>query len=365
MTDILFINGKFLSSPVTGVQRYAIELFRMMDVLLQQPEYQAVKVVCLAPRDVSSVPDWQRIEFRRVGVNTGNLWEQLDLPWYAKGGLLFSPANSGPLFYFKQVITFHDANIFAIPEAYSVLFRVKYHIYFNVLARIARKVLTDSVFSQKELAHYLGLPRERFIVHLLGGDHLDRVFADDSILQRQGLVKGGYLLCVASQSRHKNFGSVLQAAGRIGKDIHLVAAGGSNAKIFQTLGLDVVGSQVSLLGYVSDSELKALYENAQGFVFPSLYEGFGLPILEAMRCGCPVLCSSAASIPEVGGQAVIYFDPIDIKAMVMAIQTFLGNSEMKMDLRTRGYAQSAGFRWEDTARETLTDLVECLKEGQR
>lgn len=360
MVGTILINGKFLASRITGVQRYALELFRHMDTILDEPSFQNLRLVCLVPHEVQVDPGWRQIELRRVGFNSGNLWEQFDLPIHARGMLLFSPANTGPIFYSNQVITFHDAAVFAVPEAYSTLFRLKYWVIFNILGRSARLVLTDSAFSQGELSHYLGIPRERFRVILLGGDHLREISADVGILQKHALKPKSYLLSVASQSYHKNFVRVLKAAELVGPIVEFAAAGGSFNQIFQKTELDSRQSNVRVLGYINDRELKALYENALGFIFPSLYEGFGLPILEAMNTGCPVLCSNAASIPEVGGQAVLYFDPQNIEDMASVIRKFLADPALRADLQTRARERAAIFPWELTARKTLTELAAYL-----
>jgi len=364
MLETIVINGKFLASPVTGVQRYALEILNQMDRQLAEPVNQNLRMVCLVPKMVKSYPNWQSIQCQQVGFGPANFWEQFELPLYASGRLIFSPANTGPVFYSKQVVTFHDANIFAFPEAYSFLFRLKYKFIFNILARIAKLVLTDSQFSQRELARYLRLPLDRFHVILLGGNHLDEIKADEKILEKNGLDPQTYLLCVASQSRHKNFQAVLMAAEILKTDVKFAVDGASN-RIFQNPGELPKNSNLKMLGYVDSQELKALYKNALGFLFPSLYEGFGLPILEAMACGCPVLCSSAASMPEVGGQAVVYFNPRDLHNMVNEIRRFVSDFELRMDLRARGYAQVDGFHWEQAARLTLVKLANSLQKGNQ
>ena len=360
MAETIVINGKYLCSPLTGVQRYALELFRHIDVLLGEAAYQNIRLVCLAPRCACVNPGWKNIELCQVGSMPANIWEQTELPLLARGRLLFSPANTGPLLYFRQVITMHDAAVFAMPEAYSGPFRVKYFIIFNLLARYARAVLTDSTFSYNELIRYLGVKAERFHIIPLGGDHIQAVNPEPGTLQKYGLSKNAYLLSVASQSKHKNFGRVVQAVSLLESQVLLAAAGGSNDQIFQTPELQPASRKVCWLGYVSDSELKALYENALGFIFPSLYEGFGLPILEAMNCGCPVLCSTAASIPEVAGSAALYFNPLDFKDIARVVDNFLVNPELRSDLRVRGFAQASRFTWDGTARKTLDHLTACL-----
>ena len=356
MEKELFINGRFLSQPLTGVQRYARELLHEMDVLLGDAgPWQGLRIICLIPPCDIVIPAWKHIETRQMGINRGNLWEQIDLPLFLHGRFLFSPTNIGPWFYANQAVTFHDASTFAIPEAYSRLFRLKYRLIFNRLVHIVRIILTDSRFSQFELSHFLGVPIERFLIIGLGGNHFRDIAPDITILGRHGLGKKNYLLTVASQSPHKNFGRILQAARTL-TNVEFAAAGGSFRKVFQQSSLDSIPSNVHILGYVNDYELKALYENALGFIFPSLYEGFGLPVLEAMNSGCPVLSSSAASLPEVGGEAALYFDPCDVDSMTTAIRIFLSDSTLQNELKVRGLAHARNYTWEKTALATLTTL---------
>jgi glycosyltransferase involved in cell wall biosynthesis len=189
---------------------------------------------------------------------------------------------------------------------------------------------------------------------------LKDISPDPGILDKTGLSKNSYLLGVASLSIHKNFGRLLQAIELVNPQVEFVAAGGNFDHIFQKTDLKPGHSKVRMLGYINDHESKALYENALGFVFPSLYEGFGLPILEAMYCGCPVVCSKAASIPEVGGTASDYFNPREVIDMAAVIKQFLADPEIRSTLRDRGYKQARCFLWEKTARMTLAQLLECL-----
>jgi glycosyltransferase involved in cell wall biosynthesis len=363
MTSTIFVNGRFLTQPITGVQRYAYELLSHADILLTGPQYHNLRFICLTPPGLTASPNWKNIEIREVGRTRGNLWEQIDLLFHARSGLLFSPANTGPFCVSNQVLTFHDASIFAMPEAYSLFFRAKYWFILNSLIHRARLILTDSTFSQKELARYLKAPAERFLVIPLGGDHLQVIQSDPTVLQRHGLTPNSYFLVVANQSRHKNFSCILDAARLVKSKVDFVAVGGNYRQVFHQKGLverEILPSNVQTLGYVNDSELKALYENAIGYIFPSLYEGFGLPILEAMNCGCPVLCSTAASLPEVGGEAVLYFDPHDADNLAAAVEHLLSDPNLKLALKAKALEHAVRFKWEKTAHKTLEALISCL-----
>jgi len=311
--ETLYINGRFLAQPVTGVQRYCLELLRAWDEMIDCGEIDPARypIVCLVPRSYLDDPGWKHIEVRRVGRLDGNLWEQIDLAWYARGGLLFSPANSGPLLLPGQIVTLHDASVYAVPESYSLLFRLKYRVAFWVLGKTARRIITPSEFSKKELARWAGIDPGNMTVIPEAADHILRVSPDPSIFDRFSIGSRPYILTVGSRSRHKNLAVVLDAVRRMDRaDFDLVIVGGLYSTVFQYDALDMPPNAIPV-GYITDGELRALYERAAAFVYPSLYEGFGLPPLEAMTCGCPVICARAGSIEEVCGDRAVYFDPRD------------------------------------------------------
>ena len=358
----IYINGRFLTQPITGVQRYALELTRHMDQLLDDNNFAPeLELICLTPPQEFPNPHWKHIDLRSIGKNRGNLWEQLDLPLYLNGELLFSPANIGPWYYRNQVVTMHDASVFAVPDAYSFAFRAKYEFVFKQLAKRAAILLTDSEFSRLELAHYLKVAPERFSVVPLGSDHMTSVQPDRDILNENNLEADSYLLMVASHSSHKNYDAVIRAFRLLERNVKLVAVGGNSQHVFKKSGAIGALANVLNLGYVNDRELKALYENALGFIFPSLYEGFGLPVLEAMRAGCPVICSHAASLPDVAGDAALYFDPGDVEDIARAIERFLSDSTLQEEMRQKGYLQAETFKWSITARKVLEKILRCIE----
>ncbi len=355
MSRSIFINGRFLTHTLTGVQRYTHELLRAFDTL--NPN---VELICLAPPEDFPRPMWKNIALKIIGKNRGNVWEQLDLPLWLKGEFLFSPSNIGPAFYANQAVTFHDASVFAVPDAYSRMFKIKYRFVFRQIAKRARFIFTDSVFSQRELAHHLNCDPRRFEVILLGGDHLQQIESDETILDAHGLRDKPYMLMVASQSPHKNMARLLEVAARLNGEMQFAFVRGGFKSIFQNTGLNQLPKNIIQLDYVNDPKLKALYEHACGFIFPSFYEGFGLPTLEAMNCGCPVLSSHAASLPEVGGKAALYFDPLNVDDIIEKIESFISDSALQGELRQRGRTHAAQFTWNLTAQQTLDLLLPLL-----
>lgn len=356
---MIYINGRFLMMPVTGVQRYARELIKTMDCLLSKGKIagKEIDIICLVPPDCNEDPGWSKIQIRKTGHLKGNLWEQVDLPWQARGQLLFSPANIGPFFHDNQVVTIHDASVFAFPQAYSFSFRLKYRITIKRLGKIARRIITVSEFSKRELIHYCQMRPEIFEVIPLGSEHFACITPDGSILSRSALLGKKYFLGVSSQSPHKNLHNLIEAFRKLKRDdVELVLVGGKFGRVFQSSKLNLPDHTVHL-GYINDAELNALYQHAVGYVFPSFYEGFGLPVLEAMAAGCPVICSNAASLPEVGGEAVLYCNPNSPENIAKQMKFLLENDALRKSLSIKGEQQAQKFSWETTAKRTWETLV--------
>ncbi len=362
----IFINGRFLTRPITGVQRYALEVMRHMDLILgENPAFNDFKIICLAPPAEFKMPGWKNIPIKRIGFNRGNLWEQVDLPLQARGQLLFSPANSGPWHYENQVITLQDAATFAVPHSYSLAFRAKYKFLFGQFVRRARRLLTVSEFSRAELAKYLGVPLERFLVIPSGSGHLARAQADPRILADHGLQKNSYWLLVVSPHRHKNIAVVEEAIRRLSPDQTVVIAGIDTETASKMRHSSPPGPQFQWLGYQDDDGLRTLYENARALIVPSVYEGFGLPVLEAMECGCPVISARSAALPEVAADAALYFDPQDAQSLAAVLGRLLTEPALAEDLRRRGYERSRKFAWSACAQLVLEILASAAAAGWR
>ena len=341
----LVVNARFLTQNIVGVQRYAVEIAKRLKVLRPDTRF-------LTPRGVVNEDLAETLGAEVAGRLTGHAWEQLELARLAAGAPLLSLCNTGPLFYPRQVVTLHDAAPFAVPEAYSRAFRSWYRVVFGSLKHSAQGLTTVSHFSQRELARICGIPPERLEVIYNGREHIFSIPADPGILDRHNLREHPFLLAVGSSSPHKNFGRLVHALEKLGETpFRVVIAGGSNPKVHAATG--VLPASVRHVGYVSDGELRALYEHAAGFVHPAYYEGFGIPPLEAMTLGCPVLCSHAASLPEVCGDAALYFDPFDEDDISAKIQLFMQDKALRTRLCALGSGQAECFSWDHTTREVL------------
>ncbi len=348
------INGRFLTQPVTGVQRYAYELVRAWDQMLAIGEIDAhqYKFELVAPHFNMPEIQFNCIPVRQVGRLRGNLWEQIELPWFTRGEFLFNPCNTGPLIKMNQVVTIHDASVFAVPESYSWAFRAKYGVTISVLAKTAKVIFTVSNFSRDELVRYCHIPVEKLVVVYEGCDHMSHIQADYSIFERNHIGDKPYILTVSSNAIHKNF-SVLDHLAELLADrgMEIIIAGGkfkagSNATPMKTIKI------ARRLGYVTDMELKALYERASIFVYPSNYEGFGLPPLEAMACGCPAIVSNVTSLPEICGNAALYIEPDRPDETINKILEVFQNPNVREKLKRNCMRHASNYKWSSTAKET-------------
>jgi glycosyltransferase involved in cell wall biosynthesis len=354
----IVINGRFLSRQHTGVDRFAIESIRALDALLvaKDPALDRMSFEIVAPMQAHAPTGLRRIEFSQVGRLQGHLWEQFELIRALKGRRLLNLCNTGPLLVRRQAVVIHDAATVRVPDAYTTAFRLSYRILMPVLGRRADSVMTVSDFSRRELAACWGIAADGVAVVAEGGEHLLREPADTSVLERHGLRPDAYLLAVGSMAPHKNLLALLRAVSSPSElPIDLVIAGGSNSRIFSDVDFPV-STRVHRLGYITDRELRALYESALAFVFPSRYEGFGLPPLEAMACGCPVVSSSAASLPEVCGDAALMVDLHDPMALRQAIVRIIAEPALRDELRAAGLRRAAEFGWRRAALDIARGL---------
>ncbi len=346
MTTV-YINGRFLSQRTTGVQRYALEVLLALDALLAAESRAEHTWTLLVPRGVSA-PKLDAVAVREVGFLRGHAWEQLELPLAARDGLLWSFGPTGPLWVRNQVVTMHDAAVYRVAESFGRAFRAWYRSSMPLLARRIAHTMTVSEFSRAELHAAIGLSPTSCTVSGEGHEHALRVPADGAILQRHALEPGRYVLAVSSIAPHKNFGLLVDALRFLGEvDFQIVIAGSANARIFGELGANL--ERIKLLGYVSDAELRALYENAGLFVFPSRYEGFGLPPLEAMVHTCPVLAARAGALPEVCGEGARYFSPDDPRELASLITELMSSPRERAALAARGSRELDRHRWSNAA----------------
>jgi glycosyltransferase involved in cell wall biosynthesis len=354
----VFLNGRFFSQPLTGVQRFAMETTAAIDRLTAKGEWPHTTVI--APRNsVSIAPHFKRLRVMEFGKSRGSIWEQTELPIASRSGMLVNLGNTGPLLKGRrQIIVIHDAGAFDTPESYSLQFRTWYRVLQRRLADSGAKIVTVSEFSRERIAHHLKISRDEVTVMHEGADHIVRVPPDAGTLDRHGLKDGRYVLVVGNTAGHKNVDSIGSIASLLKrKGIELAIVGSVKSSIYRA---NANGASFGrALGRVTDPELRALYESAYCLLFPSRYEGFGLPPVEAMACGCPVLASRGGAIQEVCGEAALYFSPDERCSMSEAVELILNDEGLVSCLREKGLERAARFRW-DASAQVLARVVKTF-----
>ncbi len=351
------INGRFLTQRASGVQRFAAETIKAIDALLDAA-YAPLRghIELLAPQQAPEFP-LKNIPLRRVGLSSGYVWEQFEYPLHARGALLLNLCMLGPLAVRHQIVVVHDATVEALPENFSPYFNAAYKFIIPRLCQRADLIVTVSEFSRREIAKWYGGNIASMPVCYEGGDHIMAAPADPGVLHRLNLPGRKFFLGVGVDSTNKNIKSVVEAFHKAKlSDVALVLTGAKEPRIFGEFDL-TDSRDVHQVGFVSDAELRALYENALALVFPSFYEGFGLPPLEAMTCGCPVIISEQPALKEVCGEAALHCNAHDVDSITRQMQTIAGDAVLRGRLAAAGRARAQTFSWAATGR-TLLDL--CL-----
>ena len=364
---MLVLNGRMMTRPLKGVGRVAAELSGAL--LRLHAAGQGPEVYIARPAAPVHDPDsWPGLLHSLKVVSTaprnGHLWEQLELARVAPKGWQLNLCNTGPVLRSRQVLMIHDAQAFRQTASYSLVFRLFYRVLLPLIAKRARILTTVSDFSRHELEALGVFPKGKAHVVHNGVDHFDRIIPDPATLRRHALTDGGYFLALGSLAPHKNLKRLLEAArARPTGALPLIIAGGQNSRIFRDEGLSA-GNGVHFIGRVSDAELKALYGSARALVFPSITEGFGLPPLEAMSCGCPVIATTGGAVPEVCGEAAIYADPLAPDEWTDAMMKLECDEQLVEALSIRGRAHAAGFTWQKAAEQILQLIAESERRDQ-
>ncbi len=338
----IYINGRFLTQKFSGVQRFATEVTLALQSL--RPDVQ----ILVPPGEITS-PIAGGVQ---VGRLNGQGWEQLELPRRASKGLLLNLGNTAPLMAGKQIVVIHDAGVFSTPETYPLQLRIWYKAMQKALVLRRTKIVTVSEFARQEILRNLRARPEDVLVVSEGADHIDRIDADERILTTNGLQPGGFVLVVGNLAAHKN----LTALGALAKSlaqsgVKLVITGGFGGKAFREGVAQALPEPALYVGRVSDEELKALYGAAACFVFPSRYEGFGLPVAEAMICGCPVVASDIPVLREIFPDAALFCDPLSPDDIAAKVMQLLADKALASKLSNAGMQLAETMTWQQCGEE--------------
>ncbi|NJK78802.1 MAG: glycosyltransferase family 4 protein [Chloroflexaceae bacterium] len=266
-------------------------------------------------------------------------------------------------------LVLYDAFAYTVPQQHNLLDNLRYRVHLPWAARRADVIFTLSRHAHHDLVRYLALPPERIRIVPGAVSAAFRPIPDgaerQAVLARYG-IEPPYVLAVGGLSGRKNIARLLQAYAALQPhypDLWLVIVGKPQwrtAAIMQTYEALRERARMLFVGYAADADLPALYSAAQLFVFPSLYEGFGLPPLEAMACGTPIITSNVSSLPEVVGDAALLVDPYNLAALTAAMQQVLDDAALAQRLRERGLARARLFTWGQAARTVLESYEQCM-----
>jgi glycosyltransferase involved in cell wall biosynthesis len=337
----ILMNVRSQNAPLTGVQRYVQEMCGQLKERVRR----------VAPRRAL------------LGI-AGHLWEQSILPGMVNDDLLWSPANTGPLRVANQVVTIHDVATLDHPEWFSAKFAHWYKWLTPRLVNRVRCVITVSNFSKTRLLETTGVDESRIVVIPNGVNQrfFPRTGAEiDSVVRRLGVPTSRYLLSLGSIEPRKNIARLLTAWSRcqdqLDDGISLVVAGARGmSHIFHDVAMADAPERVHFIGFVPDDCLPALYSGAIALVYPSVYEGFGLPVAEAMAAGSVAIVSDCTALPEVVGGAGVTIDPFDVEELAHALVTICRDEALRNNLREQAIRESARFSWERAAQLTLAVL---------
>ncbi|MEA3353370.1 MAG: glycosyltransferase family 1 protein [Campylobacterota bacterium] len=349
MKKILFdarvLNHKFY----TGVENYTKNI---LENLLQATNYP-LQTIKAQPKTKNKY--------------LSHLWLHFVLP-FKKADILFCPANIAPVFIPKNkklVLTLHDVAFLTQEESFSTIFRLYYKFVIPFNIKRADKIITVSNYSKSQIIEHFPYASEKIeVVHIAASEIFKPI---------ENIKKENTILYVGSLNKRKNFTSIIKAFNRLIKDqkttrypllaTHLKIVGNFSdnfqldQETQQLLEDAKKNKNIIFCQNVDDEELLKLYNSSKLFIFPSFYEGFGLPVLEAMSCGTPVICSNTTSLPEVGGEAVLYCNPHDINDIAQKLKQVLCDENLQNTMIKEGITQAKNFNWQITTKKHIKTIT--------
>ena len=362
-----------------GSGEYCFELLLNLNKLDKENNY----IIYLPQAPSSDLPK-ESSNWRYKIVRPRKMWTLLGLSLEflfkrSKPDVFFSPTHYLPILPPKNsASSILDVSYLRFPELFKRSDLQQLTIWTKFSIKKAKKIFTISQASKDDIIKEYGVSEEKVVVTYPGIKSEIRIpkseinskftMQNSKVLKEKYGISGDYILFVGTLQPRKNIVKLVEAFSRLRKkDIKLIVVGTKGwqyEEILQAPKKFNIQNKVKFLDNVTDEDLPAFYKNALCFVLPSLYEGFGLPVLEAMRYGCPVLTSNASSLPEAGGDAAIYVDPLDVNDITKNLELIINNEKLRKKLVEKGYEQVKKFSWEKTARETLNALEGLMVEDK-
>ena len=346
------IDCEIFKNQETGVEKYTKELIRHLDgkidlkllhnSYVSHPLFSKYSTICLKRK---------KFPFCR--------------PFYA---LFFSPKRLGDILHAptpvtpfwkkpkcKLIITVHDLTPLIFPQYHNWKRRIFFRLLLKHIISMSDAIIVDSQSTKKDVSTFFSTPENKInVVHLASDMKPNNV----QLPSKYG-IKGDYLLYVGTVEPRKNLSRLIEAFHQLDQKLKLVIVGVSgwdNKAVYKTKNPNII-----FTGYVPEEDLPVFYCNAKLLIYPSLYEGFGFPILEAMNCGCPVITSNVSSMPEVAGDAALLVDPYSVEEIKRAVQKLLSDAQLRKRLIDNGMRQAMRFSWGKTADETIKVYEKVLE----
>ncbi|HEY3196769.1 MAG TPA: glycosyltransferase family 1 protein [Nitrospirales bacterium] len=354
-----------------GVGTYVEQLVRALIAISPEHQYYLYTPHPLPDADVAALDKFSNAKLVRCPawlMGSRARWDRVDI----FHGMNYKLRGWGR---YGGVVTIHDLALDRIPQPSRKLFGQQSSFRRGRRTALrASRVIAVSQHTASDIAELYGVPRHRIAVvsNGAGADFypIGDKFVIDSVKARCGIVREQFILATGGAEPRKNIVRVLEAFGRVPglrDGFHLVVVGGvdrGSGLLHKTVHQTKLQSAVLFPGHVPTEDLRALYSSCSAFVFPSLYEGFGMPVLEAMACGAPVICSNTSALPEVAGDAAILVDPTSVEAIANAIAKVLSSADVREELHRRGPIRAKSFGWDRSARELLAVYADLATEAE-
>jgi len=364
----IVIDARMIGDRMHGIARYTYNIVKNLLKIDLENQY-TVLIGKEFPGISVEANNLKMRPLRSRWISISEQWELVKVLKELKPDLYHAPSFVAPVFNpFPMVMTIHDLNHLAFASNYSMYHAIYYRFVVKPSARKSIKIITGSEFSRKEISKYLSVPEEKIKVIPYGCSGKFRLIEDKEELRRvrrKFSIPEAFILYVGAYKFHKNLFNLFRSYANLSPEIPLVLSGNGNKELrslSKRLGIE---RRIIFIGDIQDDDLPAVYNSAVLFVFPSLYEGFGLPPLEAMACGCPVVVSNVASLPEVCGDAAYYVDPYNVESIAEGIHKVLTDEFLRQSMIEKGLERAKLFSWEKSAREHIKVFEDILSSEGR
>lgn len=303
------INGRYIVRKLTGQERFASELVAELDKIVQNDDF-----VIVVPEYAREIPAYKNISVVRYGKIKSHLWEQVSFYNYIKRNKLISiNLTTTCPFLSPDIVCIHDAAYYEISSLlsqniYGKLSLLWHKLLIHSASKKAKLILTVSEYSKKRLSKIMNIPEDKIFILRNAWQHIERINQDESIFSKLpiDIRTGGFYLALSSLAPQKNFFWIEEVAKRNPSN-QFIICGGSSSNL--DLSIDKTIRNLHFTGYIPDEQIKALMKKCKAFIHPAIYEGFGIPPLEALACGAQIIISSTTCLPEIYGKSAHYIDP--------------------------------------------------------